>query len=98
MRSCCTAPCIDPSANPCSPGGSPPAVPWRSWRGLSAIASCLRAWPRRDAAHRLLVRLDERMLRDVGLSEADLPRAVQHERRERDSAVWRLLGPNRFGS
>jgi uncharacterized protein YjiS (DUF1127 family) len=52
----------------------------------------MAAWLRSDAADRPMVHLDERMLRDVGLSEADLPRAVRRERLERDSAAWRLLG------
>jgi uncharacterized protein YjiS (DUF1127 family) len=92
MSSCCTAPDIGPPAKPSWPGLSRRAVLRPSWSGLPAIARRMAAWLRSDAADRPMVHLDERMLRDVGLSEADLPRAVRRERLERDSAAWRLLG------
>jgi uncharacterized protein YjiS (DUF1127 family) len=43
---------------------------------LAAIADAYANWHERSTQRRILARLDDRMLRDVGLSRADVEREV----------------------
>lgn len=91
MRSCCPTPDIDlPTPPPCTVH-SPRAGARSPWHGLAALSGRLAGWLGLDPTDRPMVHLEERMLRDVGLTEADLPRDVLRARLERDSAAWRLL-------
>ena len=91
MSSCCPSPDIDLPTPPSWTARSPRAGARPPWHGLAALSGRMAGWFGLDPADRLMVHLDERMLRDVGLTEADLPRAVRRERLERNSAAWRLL-------
>jgi|EndMetStandDraft_9_1072997.scaffolds.fasta_scaffold287603_1 uncharacterized protein YjiS (DUF1127 family) len=63
----------------------PAAVPHTRWRLISgAIVASLRAWRRRRVARRELTRLDERILRDIGID----PGTVNYEMQQ---PFWRPL-------
>lgn len=47
-----------------------------------AVLEPLLAWRSRNAARRELMSLDDRMLRDIGISRADIPAVVEAMRRE----------------
>ncbi|MBM3569216.1 MAG: DUF1127 domain-containing protein [Alphaproteobacteria bacterium] len=60
-----------------TPGpGSPPSL-------LARLADALYVWRQRAATRYSLAELDERMLRDIGLSRADA-------QRETDKPFWRV--------
>jgi uncharacterized protein YjiS (DUF1127 family) len=70
-----------PAATPVCPAGVPPT----RWRLISgAIVASLRTWRRRRVARRELTRLDERILRDIGID----PGTVNYEMQR---PFWRPL-------
>jgi len=63
----------------------PAGVPHTRWRLISgAIVASLRTWRRRRVARRELTRLDERILRDIGID----PGTVNYEMQQ---PFWRPL-------
>jgi uncharacterized protein YjiS (DUF1127 family) len=55
----------------------------RGWRTAIRWADALVTWLERDCQRRALLKLDERMLRDIGLSRADVEQ-------EAEKPFWRL--------
>ena len=66
--------CIDTSwQRPIDPRSAPsPLAPWA--RQMARMLQHLGEWRERARSRRLLQQLDDRMLRDVGLSRADVAR------------------------
>ncbi len=62
-----------------------PAAGWRPWlaHGVGGIVDLLLTWHERARQRRHLRSLDDHMLRDIGLSRADLEV-------EADKPFWRL--------
>ncbi|MSO89660.1 MAG: DUF1127 domain-containing protein [Rhodospirillaceae bacterium] len=64
-------------------------------RGLAYLAACLRGfseWRQRRAAHAALMRLDDRMLSDIGLNRMDVTHGRVPELRP--SALLQTLAPD----
>lgn len=61
-------PRVGTAAGPGRRGGLRTAIRW---------ADALVTWLERDCQRRALLRLDERMLRDIGLSRADVEREAE---------------------
>jgi uncharacterized protein YjiS (DUF1127 family) len=57
---------------------------YRLVTGVAAIAAAIRQWRERRRASRELLSLDDRLLKDVGLTRGDIWAAVHGELRDRE--------------
>ena len=59
---------------PGSPVAAPRDVLRRAWSGVVHFVATLSAWQERARQRRQLMELDDRLLRDIGVSRADVAR------------------------